>query len=91
MASAPSIKRGTRLRSALPGYGVVGQNVVYVVALTPRHTKLYWRVYRLYSEFKEIKRQLSSQGLGTAPLPPENNIGVATVESIESRLMNWHG
>ena len=74
------------MRAALAGHGVVGENVVYVVAITPRgSTKHFWRVYRRYSEFTRLKAQMLSQGLRSPPLPPENEIAVDTAELIESR------
>ena len=81
-----TLQRGRRVRTAVPGHGVVGQDVVYVVAITPRgSTKHFWRVYRRYSEFARLKAQLLSQGLRSAPLPPENEIAVGIEKIIESR------
>ena len=72
--------------AALSGHGVAGENVVYVVAITPRgSTTHFWRVYRRYSDFKILKAQMLSLRWSSPPLPPENDIAVDTAKLIESR------
>ena len=58
----PKLTRGMQLRTAISGYGVVVINgrsyLVYRIAVAPRNTSKIWHVFRRYSEFVRLRKEL---------------------------------
>jgi hypothetical protein len=65
----PTLVRGTNLRMALSAYGVVrheqGVTFIFVVAISPRESNTFWRLYRSYSDFQKLRQDLIAQVLGS--------------------------
>lgn len=92
----PKLTRGMQLRTAISGYGVVVINgrsyLVYRIAVAPRNTSKIWHVFRRYSEFVRLRKELIALSFGYAPFPAVNEVGFSSAEVVESRrvgLQHW--